>query len=118
MLQFTTFILKTVIYSYQILKHTKFEAKLILRCLTFKSRLNIRTYCIQKILILNYNVKFISITKVFLSWFYFSDENNSLSQTIPDKPIELRHFVKLCDQRRKFPVLYKLEFQVSNNLYF
>lgn len=45
--------------------------------------------------------------------FLFTDENNSLSQTIPDKPIELRHFVKLCEQRRKFPVLYKLEFQVS-----
>lgn len=47
--------------------------------------------------------------------FSFPDENNSLSQTIPDKPIELHHFVKLCEQRRKFPVLYKLEFQVSIN---
>lgn len=42
-----------------------------------------------------------------------ADENNSLSQTIPDKPIELCHFTKLCEQRRKFRVLYKLEFQVS-----
>lgn len=48
-------------------------------------------------------------------FFLFSDENNSLSQTIPDKPIELHHFVKLCEQRRKFPVLYKLEFQVSKS---
>lgn len=45
--------------------------------------------------------------------FLIPDENNSLSQTIPDKPIELRHFTKLCEQRRKFRVLYKLEFQVS-----
>lgn len=49
--------------------------------------------------------------------FFIADENNSLSQTIPDKPIELHHFVKLCEQRRKFPVLYKLEFQVSRNLH-
>lgn len=41
------------------------------------------------------------------------DQNNSLSQTIPDKPIELCHFIKLCEQRRKFPVLYKLEFQTA-----
>lgn len=41
------------------------------------------------------------------------DQNNSLSQAIPDKPIELRHFIKLCEQRRKFPVLYKLEFQTA-----
>ncbi|XP_031622627.1 receptor-type tyrosine-protein phosphatase kappa isoform X1 [Contarinia nasturtii] len=41
------------------------------------------------------------------------DENNSFSQTIPDKPIELHHFVKLCEQRRKFRVLYKLEFQTA-----
>ncbi|XP_055320351.1 receptor-type tyrosine-protein phosphatase U isoform X2 [Sitodiplosis mosellana] len=40
-------------------------------------------------------------------------ENNSFSQTIPDKPIELHHFVKLCEQRRKFRVLYKLEFQTA-----
>lgn len=40
------------------------------------------------------------------------DQNNSLSQTIPDKTIELCHFPKLCEQRRKFRVLYKLEFQV------
>lgn len=43
----------------------------------------------------------------------FPDENNPLSQTIPDTPTELRHFVKLCEQRRKFPVLYKLEFQTA-----
>lgn len=41
------------------------------------------------------------------------DENNPLSQTIPDTPMELKFFVKLCEQRRKFPVLYKIEFTVS-----
>lgn len=40
-----------------------------------------------------------------------TDENNSLSTAIPDKPISLKLFLKLCEQRRKFPVLYKLEFQ-------
>lgn len=42
-----------------------------------------------------------------------SDENNPLSQTIPDAPTELKFFIKLCEQRRKFPVLYKIEFTVS-----
>lgn len=32
---------------------------------------------------------------------------------MPDKPTELRHFGKLCEQRRKFPILYKLEFQTA-----
>ncbi|VVD01040.1 unnamed protein product, partial [Leptidea sinapis] len=40
-----------------------------------------------------------------------TDENGSVSETIPDKPVELKNFPKLCEQRRKFPVLYKLEFQ-------
>lgn len=43
----------------------------------------------------------------------FLDENNPLSQTIPDSPTELKFFIKLCEQRRKFPVLYKIEFTVS-----
>lgn len=43
----------------------------------------------------------------------FTDENNSLSTAIPDKPISLKLFIKLCEQRRKFPVLYKLEFQTA-----
>ncbi|CAO1387004.1 unnamed protein product [Diamesa hyperborea] len=41
------------------------------------------------------------------------DENNPLSQTIPDTPTELKFFVKLCEQRRKFPVLYKIEFTTA-----
>lgn len=42
-----------------------------------------------------------------------SDENNPLSGTIPDSPTALKFFIKLCEQRRKFPVLYKIEFTVS-----
>ncbi|KAJ0174240.1 hypothetical protein K1T71_010386 [Dendrolimus kikuchii] len=42
-----------------------------------------------------------------------TDENGSISETIPDRPVELKNFPKLCDQRRKFPVLYKLEFQTA-----
>lgn len=41
------------------------------------------------------------------------DENNSLSKTIPNNPIDTKHFLKLCELRRKFPVLYKLEFQTA-----
>lgn len=41
------------------------------------------------------------------------DEKNSISQTIPSVPVHLDVFRKLCEQRRKFPVLYKLEFSTA-----
>ncbi|XP_053959223.1 receptor-type tyrosine-protein phosphatase kappa [Anastrepha ludens] len=44
------------------------------------------------------------------------DENNSLSKTIPHFPIIKSYFLKLCDLRRKFPVLYKLEFQIATRV--
>lgn len=60
-----------------------------------------------------YNEKVLSLTNNFYIFpLLIPDQNNSLSQTIPDKTIELCHFPKLCEQRRKFRVLYKLEFQV------
>ncbi|XP_054277907.1 receptor-type tyrosine-protein phosphatase kappa-like [Macrosteles quadrilineatus] len=40
-------------------------------------------------------------------------ENNGVMSTIPSKPVEIKNFVKHCDQRRKFPVLYKVEFQTA-----
>ncbi|CAG9124135.1 unnamed protein product [Plutella xylostella] len=43
----------------------------------------------------------------------FADENGSIQETIPDRPVDLKSFPKLCEQRRKFPVLYKLEFQTA-----
>ncbi|RVE47731.1 hypothetical protein evm_007620 [Chilo suppressalis] len=42
-----------------------------------------------------------------------ADENGSITETIPDRPVEIKNFPKLCEQRRKFPVLYKLEFQTA-----
>jgi len=42
-------------------------------------------------------------------------EENGVKSTIPDKPIDLKNYTKLCDLRRKFQVLYKVEFQVSFN---
>ncbi|XP_071454736.1 receptor-type tyrosine-protein phosphatase kappa [Hetaerina americana] len=42
----------------------------------------------------------------------FAEENGVMS-TIPDKSVETRNFVKHCDQRRKFPVLYRVEFQTA-----
>ncbi|XP_058177653.1 receptor-type tyrosine-protein phosphatase kappa [Anopheles ziemanni] len=56
------------------------------------------------------NSGLLSLDKVKLS---ARDEKNPLSQTMPDKPTELRHFAKLCELRRKFPILYKLEFQTA-----
>lgn len=44
--------------------------------------------------------------------FVTAEENNGVMSTIPNKPVELKNFVKHCEQRRKFPVLYKVEFQV------
>ncbi|XP_055836626.1 receptor-type tyrosine-protein phosphatase mu isoform X2 [Episyrphus balteatus] len=41
------------------------------------------------------------------------DEHNSLSRAMPSTPVSLRKFLKLCEQRRKFPVLYKLEFMTA-----
>ncbi|XP_058987366.1 receptor-type tyrosine-protein phosphatase kappa-like [Musca domestica] len=41
------------------------------------------------------------------------DENNSLSKTMPTHPIDTQQFIKMCELRRKFPVLYKLEFQTA-----
>ena len=46
-------------------------------------------------------------------FFIFVPEENGVKSTIPDKPIDLKNYTKLCDLRRKFPVLYKVEFQVS-----
>ncbi|XP_022184512.1 receptor-type tyrosine-protein phosphatase kappa isoform X2 [Nilaparvata lugens] len=42
-----------------------------------------------------------------------SFENNGVMSTIPNKPIPLKDFTKHCEQRRKFPVLYKVEFQTA-----
>lgn len=53
---------------------------------------------------------------VFLNMeiFIVSDENGSVADSISDRPIEISEFMKLCEQRRKFPVLYKLEFEVCD----
>lgn len=46
--------------------------------------------------------------------FIFPDENNgTVVDSISDRPIDISLFMKLCEQRKKFPVLYKLEFEVK-----
>uniref|UniRef100_A0A336K031 CSON011467 protein n=2 Tax=Culicoides sonorensis TaxID=179676 RepID=A0A336K031_CULSO len=35
---------------------------------------------------------------------------------IPEEPISLPEFLRLCDQRKKFPILYKLEFQAASKV--
>lgn len=42
--------------------------------------------------------------------------SSSMSTTLPSAPTELSQFPKLCELRRKFPVLYRVEFQVRNNI--
>lgn len=44
---------------------------------------------------------------------FVSAENNGVMSTIGNKPVPIKGYVKHCDQRRKFPVLYKVEFQVN-----
>lgn len=41
------------------------------------------------------------------------DQSSSFSKTIPSVPIDCKYFLKLCDLRRKYPVLYRLEFQTA-----
>lgn len=48
--------------------------------------------------------------------FAFTEAENG--KTVPaDKPIDMRDFMKICDHHRRYPVLYKLEFQVSIAFY-
>ncbi|XP_018329323.1 receptor-type tyrosine-protein phosphatase alpha-like [Agrilus planipennis] len=41
------------------------------------------------------------------------NENGSMLASINEKAIPIKEFPKFVDQRRKFPVLFKLEFQVA-----
>ncbi|XP_063226218.1 receptor-type tyrosine-protein phosphatase kappa [Bacillus rossius redtenbacheri] len=43
-------------------------------------------------------------------------EEGGVISVIPSKPVEVKNFQKLCDQRRKFPVLYKAEFQTASKV--
>jgi len=46
----------------------------------------------------------------------FAAEQYGVMSAIPAKPVEVKNYIKHCEQRRKFPVLYKVEFQVSSHL--
>lgn len=45
--------------------------------------------------------------------FPISGEQNGVMSTISDKPVPVKNFIKHCEQRRKFPILYKIEFQTA-----
>ncbi|XP_057669092.1 receptor-type tyrosine-protein phosphatase kappa isoform X1 [Diorhabda carinulata] len=47
------------------------------------------------------------------SRFNSEDNGGGVVATVTDSPIDLKNFMKICDQRRKFPVLYKLEFEIA-----
>ena len=40
------------------------------------------------------------------------EEDGKVLSSLPKKPVDKETFLKLCDERRKFPILYKAEFQV------
>lgn len=57
------------------------------------------------------NDKLIVPVVVFI--IFAAGEQNGVMSTISDKPVAVKNFTKHCEQRRKFPILYKIEFQVS-----
>jgi hypothetical protein len=48
---------------------------------------------------------------------FLENEDGGILSSLPKGPVDKETFLKLCDERRKFPVLYKAEFQVEN-IYF
>lgn len=42
-----------------------------------------------------------------------SSEEHGILSTVPSDPVPVSRFQKLCDQRRKFPVLFRVEFQTA-----
>lgn len=42
-----------------------------------------------------------------------SDEGKISQQIVLDRPTDLKTFLKNCQHRRKYPILYKVEFNVS-----
>lgn len=44
--------------------------------------------------------------------FFTAAEELGMGETLPSTPTELSQYPKLCELRRKFPVLYRVEFQV------
>ena len=49
--------------------------------------------------------------------FVLAEEGNAMA-AIADKPSDVANFGKHCDQRRKYPVLLRVEFQVNFNFLF
>lgn len=46
-------------------------------------------------------------------WYLSAAEEDKAIGAIPTKPIESKDLSKICAQHRRYPVLYKVEFQVS-----
>ena len=43
---------------------------------------------------------------------FIAEEGNAMA-AIAEKPVDAANFIKHCDQRRKYPVLLRVEFQVQ-----
>lgn len=48
----------------------------------------------------------------FVIKFVIEEDSRMLSASLPKKPVPKDVFLRLCEERRRFPVLYKVEFQV------
>lgn len=54
-----------------------------------------------------------SCKMILFFFFFFTAEEGQAMAAIADKPVEVANFVKHCEQRRKYPVLLRVEFQVG-----
>ena len=52
------------------------------------------------------------VNKNFSFLLFAAEEGNAMA-AIANKPVEVANFSKHCDQRRKYPVLLRVEFQVG-----
>lgn len=85
-------------------------------------------YCGQRAVRRGSNMTYVCFPPAFFFFSYLSikpsaSERNDVGQTaeegnamaaIADKPVDVANFVKHCDQRRKYPVLLRVEFQVTS----
>ena len=55
---------------------------------------------------------------IFWFWISFQTEEGNATAAVVEKPVETAHFLKHCEQRKKYPVLLRVEFQVSDSFFF
>lgn len=59
--------------------------------------------------------KIYSAINIFFLWIFHqtTDEGKISEKIVLDRPTDVKTFLKNCQHRRKYPILYKVEFNVS-----